>query len=160
MIRRIPRRRLPVWQSPSRALTPEQWIMQFEAKFIAHEKQMRDTLEAQFRDILEQVNSQVQGVGDDIVSAASIKPTHSIHRVSGSAAITSIDPPNAQRGLDENYDPRPVSSFTGPIILIPTAGASWTRATGGNIALAATSVDFKALIVVFDSNLWYPSYVA
>jgi len=159
MIRRIPRRRLPDWTPvPPNTATAEQWIHVFESKFEAWRKLIHRHLDEQFRDILEQVNSQVQGIGEDIVAAASIRPTHAVHRVSGSAAISSIDPPNAQRGLDENYDPRLVSSFTGPVILIPTSGSSWTLATGGNIALAVTSVDFKALIVVFDSNLWYPSY--
>ena len=53
---------------------------------------------------------------------------------------------------------RLVSSFTGPVVLIPTSGSTWTLTTGGNIALAVTSVDFKALIVVFDSANWHPSY--
>lgn len=158
MIRRIARRRMPQWGVMTQTRTPEQWISAFEARWSSYEKQLRETLDAQFREILEQINSQVQGIGEDIVAATSIKPTHAIHRVSGSAAISSIDPPNAQRGLDENYDVRLVSSFTGPIILIPTSGSSWTLTTGGNIALAATSVDFKALIVVFDGTSWYPSY--
>lgn len=161
MIRRIARRRLPAWGGFPSARTPEQWITSFESKWEMYRKQLHETLDAQFREILEQVNSQVQGVGDDIASAATIRPTHSIHRVSGSAAIDTIAPPNAQRGLDSDYvTTRLVSSFTGPVILIPTSGSSWTLATGGNIALAATSADFKALICVFDGASWYPSYVS
>lgn len=160
MIRRIARRRLPAWGGFPAARTPEQWITSFESKWEMYRKQLHETLDAQFREILEQINSQVQGVGEDIVAAATIRPTHSIHRVSGSAAIDTIAPPNAQRGVDELYAERLVSSFTGPVILIPSSGSSWTLTTGGNIALAATSADFKALICVFDGENWYPTYVS
>jgi hypothetical protein len=160
MIRPITRSRLPDWRGFGHAASPEQWISQFEMQFTAHWKQLQAHLDRQFREILEQTNSQIQGVGEDIASDTTIRPTHFIHRVSGAEAIENINPPNAQRGVESDHlTPRLVSSFTGPIVLIPTSGSSWTLATGGNIALAATSVDFKALLVIFDGESWFPSYV-
>lgn len=160
MIRRITRRRVPRWGAMNPTRSPEQWITAFEARWATYERQLREMLDAQFRDILDQINTQVQGVGEDLVAATSIKPTHPMHFVSGSAAISSIDPPNAQVGLEDDYvTERLVSSFSGPIVLIPTVGSSWTLTTGGNIALAATSVDARALVVYYARENWYPSYV-
>lgn len=82
-------------------------------------------------------------IGADLASAASISPTNPIHRVTGVAAIATINR-NA--------------SYTGLLTLIPTA--AWTLTTGGNIATASTAVIGKAMTLTYNTttNLWYPSY--
>lgn len=62
-------------------------------------------------------------VGPDLASAATIAPTHKIHRVTGTAAIVNITVPYV--------------GFAGTIILIPTAIWTWTNA--GNILVAGTT---------------------
>lgn len=89
----------------------------------------------------DQINNAVQGVGPNLASATTISPTHPLHHVTGTAAITTITPP---------------PGFSGPIWLI--ADGTWTLATGGNIAAAVTAVDRLAVQLVYDpqTSLWYP----
>jgi hypothetical protein len=97
-----------------------------------------------FTEIIALINSSTQGVGEDIASAATISPVWPIHRVTGTAAIDTINPP---------------AGFSGPLWLIPTD--LWTTVTGGNIALGTTAVVNRVLILVYEninSELWYPSY--
>ena len=82
-------------------------------------------------------------VGAVLASAATIAPTAGIHHVSGVAVISTITPP-------ANFS-------SGSITLIPDG--IFTLTTGGNIALAATAVVNKALILTYDGTSWYPSYV-
>src|SRR5262245_46215221 len=88
-----------------------------------------------------QLNSQVQGVGSSLVSASTLKPTHAIHKVSGTSLIQSILAP---------------PGFTGPLFLIPLAGWAW--GTSGNIALSGTAITGRLLTLVYDGTRWYPSY--
>lgn len=62
-------------------------------------------------------------VGPDLASAATVTPTHKIHRVSGTAAIATITVP--------------YPGFAGSVIFIPTAIWTWTAA--GNILVAGTT---------------------
>lgn len=92
-------------------------------------------------------NLQNSIVGDDLVSGdLTLVPTHKIHRVTGTAAVTGITPPG--------------DGFAGEIILLPVGVFTWTTAT--NIALAGTAVVGKALHMTYNPRLakWYPSYVA
>jgi hypothetical protein len=88
-----------------------------------------------------QLNSQVQGVGAILASASTLKPTHAIHKVSGTSLIQSILAP---------------PGFTGPLFLIPTAGWGW--GTSGNIALSGTAMAGRLLTLVYDGTRWFPSY--
>lgn len=91
--------------------------------------------------IVQQVNTQVQGVGPVLPSAPLLIPTAAIHHVSGVAAIDTINAPSA---------------FSGPLFLIPDG--AWTLVLGGNIGKATTAVVGQVMMVVFDYTLWYPSY--
>lgn len=148
MIRRLTRRFLPLptgsWEEDS--------------------PKLMDALGAQFSDVLDQLNSQVQGVGDDLSVSAfnmTLKPTHAIHRVGGVLSVQYIQPPRVQAGVEADFvTPRFVSSFTGPLFLLPTE--AWTTVdtgTGaGRIAANTTAVVGKVMILVYDGSDWYPSY--
>lgn len=89
-----------------------------------------------------QLNSQVQGVGHTILpSATTLTPTYPIHKVSGTATVQSIQAP---------------PGFTGPLFLIPMG--SWGWGTAGNIGLSGTAIVGRLLILVYDGQVWYPSY--
>ena len=83
-------------------------------------------------------------VGPNIASAASISPTHRVHHITGTAAITTIV--------------LPYVGFTGKLTFI--ADAAFTMATGGNIAAAITAVANKSYEFVFDGTLWYSHSIA
>lgn len=89
-----------------------------------------------------------QGEGDALASGATLTPTNSIHRITGSTQITTITVPQE------------FTSYGGTIVLIGTDSSTFTTATGGNIALASTGVRYKALHMTWcpGSSLWYPSY--
>ena len=82
-----------------------------------------------------------------IASATTITPTKAITFISGSAAIQAIIPPS---GIS--------TAAGGQITLIPTG--AFTTTTAGNIALASTAVQYKAMIMTYDGGTtkWYPSY--
>jgi hypothetical protein len=87
-----------------------------------------------------------QVLGPQITAAASITPTFAIFHVTGATQITTIVIPWAK--------------FAGQIIIIPDDANGQSTGTGGNIALASTLVQKKALIMTYDplQALWYPSY--
>jgi hypothetical protein len=91
--------------------------------------------------IVNQINTQVQGVGADLASAATIIPTNAIHVVTGTATISTINAP---------------SQFSGPIWLI--AGGAWTTNTSGNISLATSPTVGSVVMFVYDyvTTKWYP----
>lgn len=93
-----------------------------------------------------QLNTQVQGVGDDLASAATIAPSSVMHRVTGTATVTRIVPP---------------PGFSGPIFLVATDGFTLSSA-GGNIANTnAVPVDALATLVYFPPfQLWYVTSVS
>lgn len=84
-----------------------------------------------------------QGVGSVLSSSASITPTATIHHISGTITISTIN--------------TPYSGFTGSITLIPD-GAWLTTLIGGNIGLASIAVVGKALTLIYDGSKWWPSY--
>ncbi len=92
--------------------------------------------------------TQFRGImGGDIASGdLVIAPTHLIHRVTGTSAITSITVPYTE--------------FAGLFIALPTGIFTWT--TAGNIILAGTAVVGKCIIFVYNpvAAKWYPSVVA
>jgi hypothetical protein len=97
-------------------------------------------------DIRTQVNTQVQGIGPPLPSAATITPTSAIHHVTGAAAIANITVP---------------PGFSGNIWLIPDG--TWTMVTGGTIAIGVTAVVNRVLEMTYDNiyaMLWFPSYLS
>lgn len=100
--------------------------------------------EQQFANVSSGLN-QIQG--PDIASAATIAPTHGIHRVTGTTAIVTITLPSAD--------------FAGSIIL--QAAAIWTWTAAGNISVAGT-VTAAGGTVIFTYlpalGKWCPSRVA
>lgn len=84
-----------------------------------------------------------QIVGADLASAATIVPTHSVHHITGTAAIVNITPP---------WD-----TFSGRITLI--ADGAWTMTAAGNISiLAAAATPLRAYSFVYSPSRqkWYP----
>ncbi len=81
-----------------------------------------------------------------IASATTIAPTALITFISGVVSIATITVPQA------------LLRTGGQITLIPTG--VWSTTTAGNIALATTAVQYKALIMTYDAVTlkWYPSY--
>jgi hypothetical protein len=77
--------------------------------------------------------------GPVLASAASITLSHPVHKISGAAAITTINPP--------------YPGFVGHITLIPLAAA--TLATGGNVAAARAFVANVATTIYYDGSMWY-----
>ncbi len=119
-------------------------------------------LDRALSDIVEQVNTQSQGVGTPIDATGAnitITPGSAIHVVSGAGSIQTISPPLIQVGVEADFvTPRSVSAFTGTIVLIPDTASTWTLVTGGNIRKASTCVVGQAMHVTFDGELWAPSY--
>lgn len=109
------------------------------------------------REAVDQLNTQVQGIGPDIVSDTTVQVTHAIHRVSGSAAIDTIELPAEARGLADETTTRSVTSFTGPLWLISSVGSTWTIATGGNIKAAASPAAGHHVALVYDGENWWPA---
>lgn len=107
-------------------------------------------------EVYDQLNTQTQGVGPPIASAATIKITHAIHPVTGTAAISTIMPPAEQRGFEaDKVTPRYTTTFTGPVWLLVTA--NWSLTTGGNIMAAANPVTGDNLVVIYDGAKWWPA---
>jgi hypothetical protein len=82
--------------------------------------------------------------GPAIASAAAITISHPVHKVSGAAAVATINPP--------------YPGFVGRILLVPT-GAFTTVATG-NIAIARQAVVGVPIDLYYDGSTWYPSSAA
>ena len=100
-------------------------------------------LNGRLNEFKEQLNTQVQGVGAVIPSAATITVSAAIHHVSGGATITTINAP---------------SGFSGPVHLLSDGGFS--LGTGGNINLARGPYSVGQLaIVVYDpaTGMWSPN---
>jgi hypothetical protein len=79
-----------------------------------------------------------------VASAASITPTATVLAVTGNTQITTIVATGLLAGAQ--------------ISLIPTAASTWTTATGGNINLGSTGVQYKVLTMTWDGTGWNPSY--
>jgi hypothetical protein len=78
--------------------------------------------------------------GAVIASAATITVSKQVHKVSGAAAITAINPP--------------FPGFVGFITLVMLGAA--TIATGGNITSAVAAGANKTVTLYFDGSNWYP----
>lgn len=74
-------------------------------------------------------------MGADIASAATIAPTHLIHRVTGAVAIVNITVPYV--------------GFAGFLCLIGAAGSAFTWTAAGNISLASTGAQTVASCALF-----------
>ena len=98
------------------------------------------TLSSFFFDVVNQLNSQVQGVGQTVASADEVFVSASVQHVSGTGTIKTLTAP---------------PGFTGPIWLI--ADDNWSLVTGGNIGHAAQAEAGKAMTVIYDGSTWYPS---
>ena len=101
-------------------------------------------LQTTLQNIKQQLNTQVQGVGSVLASAAAITISSAIHHVSGVATISTINAP---------------TGFSGPIWLV--ADGAFAITTGGNIALARGPFTVgQVVMLVFDpaagSGTWYP----
>lgn len=85
-------------------------------------------------------------VSAQITAAATIAPQFKIFHVTGATQITTITIPWA--------------TFAGTLICIPDDASGQSTGTGGNIAIATTLVQKKALFLTYDpvQALWYPSY--
>jgi hypothetical protein len=100
-------------------------------------------LQTTIQNIKNQLNTQVQGVGAALASAATITISSAIHHVTGVAAISTINAP---------------TGFSGPIWLV--ADGAFAITTGGNIALARGPFTVgQVVMIVFDpsTSLWYPA---
>ena len=88
-------------------------------------------------------NTGPQGLGADIVSATAISLTSFAHRVTGTAAIATINVP-------------PTIPFAGQLVLISIGGFSLT--TGGNVASAKTVTINTAVWLIWSQvdQLWFP----
>ena len=90
------------------------------------------------------INPPGQYEGPAIASAATIALSHPVHKVTGTVAITTINPP--------------YTGFVGHVTLIPTA--AWTLAVGGNIAVARTAVIGVSQQLYYDGSTWFPGSAA
>jgi len=86
------------------------------------------------------INPPGQYEGPVLASAAAITISHPVHKVSGAAAITTLNPP--------------FPGFVGHITLV-MLGAG-TIATGGNIASAVAAGANKIVQLYSDGSTWYP----
>jgi hypothetical protein len=88
-----------------------------------------------------------QVVGPDLASAATIAPTHSIHAVTGAAAVVNITPP--------------YPTFSGTITLVALGAFTWTAA--GNISVASTAAATVGratrLTYLPATGKWYPDTI-
>lgn len=87
-------------------------------------------------------NEHNQCWGADLASATAISITHGYHRVTGTAAIETIN--------------LPWNTFAGEVTLLFTGAA--TTVTSGNIAIAITAVANQAVKFVYNpgQGKWYP----
>ena len=104
-----------------------------------YEEQLLSELRKHASDVIEQINSQVQGVGKPLVSSRTIVPQQAIHHVTGSTPISYVTLPEG---------------FTGDVTLIADDGFS--TLTGGNIATAVSAPAGKALRLTYDGSMLYP----
>lgn len=86
------------------------------------------------------INPPGDWLGPTIASAAIITLSHPCHKISGTTAIDTINPP--------------YTGFVGKVTLIATA--AWSLTTSGNVAKAVTAVASEAIDLVYDGSVWYP----
>ena len=86
------------------------------------------------------INPPGQYEGPTIASAAAITLSHPAHKISGAAAVSTIN--------------LPYTGFVGNVTLI--ALGAFTCATGANIASTFTATAGKAYRFYYDGTSWYP----
>lgn len=91
--------------------------------------------------------SGLAGLQSQITAAATITPSAAVAHITGATVVETITPPS---GLQSG------ATFT----LIPDDASGQATGLTGNIALATTMVQKKALIMTWDATAvkWYPSY--
>ena len=89
--------------------------------------------------------SKLSLVGGTIASAATVAPVAFMTYITGTAEIATIT--------------LPYPAFSGKIVFIPEG--AFTLANTGNIAVAATAVADRAMVLFYSpaATKWYPSYV-
>lgn len=153
MTRRLPAFKLPQWSATLNFGTIEQW-----------RRELTRLLQDVLTRMIDQVNSQVQGVGADLTVSgvnATVTATSAIHHVGGTGSLKFIYLPVDQVGTTNTNTARRVSSFTGPIFVIPTA--AWTTVNTGTGSWRigspnTTAVVGKLMVFTFDGDAWYGSY--
>jgi len=102
--------------------------------------------EVQFRNVSSPGGSRLSLVGGTIASAATVAPVGFMTYITGTTEITTITIPYA--------------GFAGKLVFLPDD--VFTLNTGGNIAVAASAVAARAMVLFYDTlnKTWYPSYVA
>lgn len=90
-----------------------------------------------------QGSQQGGNIGPDLASAATLVPTHLIHRVTGAVAVVNITPP----------DP----GYTGFLCLISVGAFTWTNAGNIQLASSAAAVPGRAYWFVYNPMTlkWY-----
>lgn len=153
MTRRLPAFKLPQWSPTLNFGTIEQW-----------RRELTRLLQDALTRVIDQVNSQVQGLGEELTVSgvnATVTASAAIHHVGGTGSLQYIYLPVDQVGTSNTNAARRVSSFTGPIFVIPTA--TWTvvntgvgswRISGPN----TTAVIGKLMVFTFDGSAWFHSY--
>jgi hypothetical protein len=93
-----------------------------------------------FQNMIQAVNTNAQGNGPNIPSAATIHPTNFMHIVTGTATITTIVPPAGYNGL---------------LALISLNG--FVLGTGGNISRAVSPPVGALVLAVYHpvTKVWY-----
>lgn len=89
-------------------------------------------------ELVNQLNTQVQGVGKVVPAGESIYLTSAVHHVAGTSEIRRIEAPGG---------------FTGPVWLIPDDG--WSFVAGGNISRPLTATISKVVTIVYDGSRWH-----
>jgi hypothetical protein len=84
-------------------------------------------------------------VGTQITAASTIAPTSTVHHITGATVVETITAP---AGVTAGWT----------LILIPDDASGQATGTSGNIALASTMVQHKALHLTYDGTNFYPSY--
>lgn len=78
--------------------------------------------------------------GPTIASATTITLSRGFHKISGTTAIDTVNPP--------------YTGFVGKVTLVATG--AWSLTTNGNVAKAVTMVANEAMDMTYDGSTWYP----
>ncbi len=135
---------LTEWMPPSLTIggkvpvSPNQLFLYYRDYFQQYSRSLKDYLER----VARIVNTATQTQGADLPATADVRITNYQHRITGGGTITNIiTMPN----LNASH-----------IALVSLDGFS--LGTGGNIALAKTTVPGQGVMVLWEpvSQLWYP----
>lgn len=150
MTRRLPAFKLPQWSPTLNFGTIEQW-----------RRELTRLLQDALTRVIDQVNSQVQGLGEDLTVSgvnATVTASAAIHHIGGTGSLQYIYLPVDQVGTTDTNTSRRISSFTGPIFVIPTAAWSIVNTGVGSFSIASangTVTVGKLIVFTFDGSQWY-----